>query len=283
MLKAITVAKDEEKLIGKCIKRVLRQTYPVYSHTIIDDFSSDKTTEIVQELNDGRIHLFRAKDFGFAIQSRQLGKRIHSLQQLAIDLLGDWHYLLVVDADTKIPTNYCETIRNAMENDKKLVLAGAKYLKTPTKLEASGDTHVRGSNYIVKRSFYDWFRKRGFDYKNQFGEVLLERYAKALGYKVKAFPITVVQGRETTIQGQGLVGGINEYMISTPLLLVIMNFLRNPSLNDLLVLCGWLWAKIFCVKKYFSKMEDRRIASWYIKRWLRHGSNALPDHQRTYQ
>jgi len=270
MLKAITVARNEEELIGKCIRQVLKQTYHVDSYLIIDDFSSDRTAEIVQELNDGRIRLFRAGDLEFDIQQGPRGIRIHSLQQLAIDLLGNWDYLLVVDADTTIPTDYCETIISAMEKDKQLVMAGAKHLRTPTRSEVSSDTHVRGSNYIVKLSLYDLFRKRGFNYRNLYGEILLERYAKALGYKVKTFPsLTAIQGRETTARIQGLEGGIHEYTISTPLLLMVIDFLRDRSSDDLLLLCGWLYARMHRFKKYFPKTEDKRIAVWYIKRWLR--------------
>jgi len=273
MLKAITVAKDEEKLVGKCMRGVLSQTYQVDSYVIIDDFSSDKTLGIIEQLNDGRVKLFRAEHSKFRIQDEGRGKRIHSLQQLALDLSGNWDYLLVVDADTTIPIDYCKTIINAMEKDGKLVMAGAKYLRTPTKSEVSSDTHVRGSNYIVRRSLYDLFRKRGFDYNNPYGEVLLERYAKALGCEVMAFPtLTAVQGRETTTQSQDLVGGIHEYVISTPLLLMIINFLRNRSSNDLMLLCGWLWAKTHHVRRYFSKIEDKNIAAWYTKRWLRGAS-----------
>jgi len=269
MLKAITVAKNEERLIGKCVKRVLKQTHAVHSYIIIDDYSSDKTIDIVRDLNDGRIRLFRAEDLGFNIQTREPGKRIHSLQQLAMDLAGYWDYLLVVDADTEIPTGYCETIIDAMEKDRKLVLAGAKYLKTPNRFEASVDNHVRGSNNIIRRSFYNLFRKRGFDYNNPYGEIVLERYAKALRYEVRAFPsLIAVQGRETKAQNQGFIGGIHEYVLSTPLLLMFMNFLRNPSSNDLLMICGWLWAKTHRIRKYFSRIEDRSLAAWYIRRWL---------------
>jgi len=137
----------------------------------------------------------------------------------------------------------------------------------------SSDTHVRGSNYIVMRTLYDLFRKRGFDYKNLYGEILLERYAKALGYKVKTFPsLTAVQGRETTARIHGLAGGIHEYTISTPLLLLAINLLRNRSSDDLLLLCGWLWARTLHVEKYFSEKEDKSIKNWYVKRWL--GSKA---------
>jgi glycosyltransferase involved in cell wall biosynthesis len=269
MLKAITVARNEERLIGKCITRVLKQTYPVHSYIVIDDHSSDKTIDIVRDHNDGRIRLFKAEDLGFNIQTREPGRRIHSLQQLAMDLAGHWDYLLVVDADTEIPTNCCETIIDAMKRNRKLVLAGAKYLKTPNKFEVSADSHVRGSNNIIRRSFYNQFRKRGFDYNNPYGEIVLERYAKALGYEVKAFPsLIAVQGRETKAQVQGFIGGIYEYILSTPLPLMFMNFLRKRSSNDLLMICGWLWAKTHRVKRYFSEIENKSITAWYMRRWL---------------
>jgi glycosyltransferase involved in cell wall biosynthesis len=273
MLKAITVAKNEEKLIGKCIRGVLSQTYQVDSHLVIDDFSTDRTPEITERLNDGRVRLFRAEFPAPQTQTKWRGERIHSLQQLALDMSGNWDYVLVVDADTTIPKDYCRTIIGAMEKDRKLVMAGARYLRTPTKLEVSSSAHVRGSNYIAKRSLYDLFRKRGFNYNNPYGEVLLERYAKALGCEVTAFPtLTAVQGRETTIQGRDLAGGIHEFVISTPLLLMIVNLLRNRSSNDLMLLYGWLWARTHGVRKYFSQIENKNIAAWYMRRWLRGSS-----------
>ncbi len=270
MLKAITVARNEEKLIGKCIKGVLTQTYQVNSYLVLDDFSSDRTPEIVEQLNDGRIKLSRVEFTNFPTQTGLRGRRIHSLQQLAFDMSSNWDYMLVVDADTAIQTDYCSTIMGAMEKDRGLVMAGARYLRTPTKLEVSSGNHVRGSNYIVKRSLYDLFRKRGFDYSNPYGEVLLERYAKALGCEVTAFStLTAVQGRETTKQSRGLIEGIHEYVISTPLLVMILNLLRNRSSDDLRLLSGWVWARTHGVKRYFSNTESKNITSWYIRRWLR--------------
>lgn len=75
MLKALTVAKNEEKLIGQCVKRVLAQTHSVHSYVIIDDHSSDKTIDIVRELDDGRIRLFRAEDLGIDARGEQRGER----------------------------------------------------------------------------------------------------------------------------------------------------------------------------------------------------------------
>ncbi len=270
MLKAITVARNEEKLIGKCIKGVLSQTHQVDSYLVLDDFSSDRTPEIVERLNDGRVKLSRVNSPNFPIQTGLRGRRIHSLQQLAFDMSGNWDYMLVVDADTVIPTDYCNTIISVMEKDRRLVMAGARYLRTPTKLEISSGNHVRGSNYIVKRNLYDLFRKRGFDYCNPYGEVLLERYAKALGCEVTAFrTLAAVQGRETTVQAPNLVDGIHEYVISTPLLVMVLNFLRNRSSDDLMLLCGWLWARTHGTKRYFSNTESKNITTWYMRRWLR--------------
>lgn len=50
---------NSQKFIGDSIKSVLDQTYPYWELLIVDDCSTDKTMEIIQQYNDKRIRLFK--------------------------------------------------------------------------------------------------------------------------------------------------------------------------------------------------------------------------------
>lgn len=286
MLKAITVARNEEKLIGKCIKGVLSQTYQVNSYLIIDDFSSDSTPEIIERLNDGRVKLFRAEFLNSqALITRALNlegdqmsqeiwnernrMRVKALVKMALDFSGDWDYMLYIDADTFIPPHYCEVIIKEMKENPRLVLGGAKYLKTPNEVQASPDSHVRGTGYIMKRNIYDLFHAAGYDFLNPFGEVALERFAKANGYEVKSLPELFVQHDRSVHSSASFPQGVNEYLISTPLLALAINFLKKPSRRNILVFFGWMWAWKHGMKRYFNDLEHKRLMVWSMKQWLR--------------
>ena len=57
----IIPARNEEKLIGKCLSSLLNQKHSNYEIIVIDDDSSDKTVEIIQSLtNTGKIRIIKA-------------------------------------------------------------------------------------------------------------------------------------------------------------------------------------------------------------------------------
>lgn len=55
---------NHEAYIGQCIESVIAQTYPHWEQIIIDDGSSDRTTDIVASYSDSRISLIRQKHQG---------------------------------------------------------------------------------------------------------------------------------------------------------------------------------------------------------------------------
>src|SRR5689334_1838873 len=46
----ILPARNEEKYIGKCLQTLLRQDYPSYEIVVINDSSTDRTVEIINQL-----------------------------------------------------------------------------------------------------------------------------------------------------------------------------------------------------------------------------------------
>jgi len=88
-------ARNEEENIGDCVSTLLSQDYPDFQVIVLDDDSTDRTWEILQQLagNDTRLKLLKGKP----LPQDWLGKHwaCHQLAQAA-----DGELLLFVDADT---------------------------------------------------------------------------------------------------------------------------------------------------------------------------------------
>ncbi|MDD5311592.1 MAG: glycosyltransferase [Dehalococcoidia bacterium] len=88
-------ARNEEDNIGKCVSSLLAQDYPDFQVMVLDDNSTDRTWEILQELSlkDRRLTILKGKP----LPDDWLGKH-WACHQLA--LASDGELLLFVDADT---------------------------------------------------------------------------------------------------------------------------------------------------------------------------------------
>ena len=59
----IVPARNEESRIGDCLRSLLRQDYPKLEILVVDDCSTDRTAEVVQEIGgrDERVRLIRGR------------------------------------------------------------------------------------------------------------------------------------------------------------------------------------------------------------------------------
>ena len=64
------------KYIGRAIKSVLSQTYKEFELIIIDNYSQDKTQQIVESFKDPRIIYQKFSNAGIISNSRNLGLKI---------------------------------------------------------------------------------------------------------------------------------------------------------------------------------------------------------------
>lgn len=88
-------ARNEARVIERCVTAALHQTYPTYDVTVVDDGSTDETAAIVQRLAaaDPRLRLLT----GRPLPDGWVGK-CNVCQQLGASANGTW--LLFLDADT---------------------------------------------------------------------------------------------------------------------------------------------------------------------------------------
>lgn len=262
-LVAVTPAKNEEKFIAKCVSSVSNQTFPVTLHLVVDDWSDDRTRQIVESYGD-KIMVIPS--------NLEKGEKVHGIRPHLVTEIGmrkvtrlvpNWKYCLLIDADVWIPPNYCGTLIKEMEKNPKLVMAGAKYLKTPSKLEVAPGTHVRSSNHIIRRDFYD---RSKIGYKSLQGEIMLERISLILGYQTRTFPLTAFEGRPTgiTVKDQ-VLRGVYDYRLGYPILPSLFR-LRKLEKEYYLALFGWIYAKLHHEVRYFTKKEIKILYRIYLDR-----------------
>lgn len=64
LISVITICRNSEKTIRRCIESVLTQTYPHFEYIIQDGVSTDRTLNIISEYDDPRIKLVSEPDSG---------------------------------------------------------------------------------------------------------------------------------------------------------------------------------------------------------------------------
>ncbi|HUI88314.1 MAG TPA: glycosyltransferase family 2 protein [Anaerolineales bacterium] len=93
MISVCIPARNEERHIQACVEAVLKQTYPNFEVIVLDDRSTDSTSEILRSIRNDRLEIISGAD----LPSGWAGKP-HALYQASNRARGDW--LCFIDADT---------------------------------------------------------------------------------------------------------------------------------------------------------------------------------------
>lgn len=59
LVSVITLTRNRDQLLGRCIRSILSQSYQNIEHIIVDGASTDNTTELVASFNDTRLKYYR--------------------------------------------------------------------------------------------------------------------------------------------------------------------------------------------------------------------------------
>ena len=120
----IIAAKNEEQNLSRLIPLLLEQDYPDFEIIVINDYSTDRTNEVIMSFKNHRLRLIQA-------DQNKPGKK-HALDQ-AIKL-SNYQYLLFTDADCVPSSRHWikSMVSQALQSDKKIVLGFSPVVKTNT-------------------------------------------------------------------------------------------------------------------------------------------------------
>ena len=113
----IVPARNEEAVIEKCLSSLIQLNYPhsLYEIIVVDDFSSDRTAEIVSQKG---VKLIKMKEV--------IQEKINSYKKKAVDTgirsaSGD--YIVVTDADCVAPSQWLRTLAWVIEKGNPVLIA----------------------------------------------------------------------------------------------------------------------------------------------------------------
>ncbi len=118
LISIIMAAFNAEKTIDHAIQSVLKQTYEDWELIVIDDCSSDNTSDIISAIGDPRIHLLRNDTNTGVSKAREKG--MHAAK-------GEW--IAVLDSDDAwVPEKLEKQINLAKSCNAELIFTGSSFM-----------------------------------------------------------------------------------------------------------------------------------------------------------
>ena len=184
----ITPVRDEEKYVAATIESVAGQTIQPAEWVIVNDGSTDKTGQIIDQYASRFpwLHAVHRSNRGF----RKSGGGVVEAVYEGIDALqsDDWDFIVKLDGDLTFAPDYFEKCFEHFSAQPRLGIGGGEiYHEVDGKLcvEANPKFHVRGATKIYRRACWQaiggLLTAPGWD-------TIDEVKANMLGWNTRAFP-----------------------------------------------------------------------------------------------
>ena len=194
----VTPVRDEEKYIAKTIESVVRQTIRPAEWIVVDDGSRDRTREIAEEY---------AKQYSWitVLHKQDRGRRLPGTGVVQAFYSGyeclksrDWEFIVKLDGDVGLDTDYFEKCFERFEQDPKLGIGGGMMYRIKDgalEIEDHPVFHVRGPIKLYRSAC--WSAIEGL-MEAPGWDTVDELKANMLGWRTCSFPdIKVIHYRPT--------------------------------------------------------------------------------------
>jgi glycosyltransferase involved in cell wall biosynthesis len=261
----ITPARNEEAFIEKTLASMLAQTMSPERWVIVDDGSTDKMAEIVE--NYARrcpwIEIVRRPqrlDRSFAAKVHAFNVGLERTWALKFDVIGN------LDGDLSFDAEYLEFLMRKFAEDPKLGVAGTPFLENgydSAKDSFEGENHVAGGCQLFRR---ECFQEIGGYVPNHAGGIdwIAVTTARMRGWKTRSFPEKRFQHyrplgtAERNVLGSLFSYGEKDYYLGgSPvwqLFRVAYRMVKPPVVTGgLALLSGYCWAALRRIKRPVSR------------------------------
>ena len=262
----ITPARNEERFIGKTLDSMVAQTLLPERWIIVDDASTDRTAEIVQEYVRCYpwIELIRRgqnveRSFGAKVDAFNVG--LERVLSLPFEVIGN------LDADLSFDSDYLQFLMSKFSDDLRLGVAGTPFTEDggydTARDSFEGENHVAGGCQLFRRQCFD---DVGGYTPNPAGGIdwIAVTTARMKGWKTRSFPEkrfhhyrTLGTAGRSSMSASFSYGEKDYYLGGSPvwqLFRVAYRMTKQPVLIDgLALLSGYCWATLRRVKRPISR------------------------------
>ena len=151
-------AHNEEDFIAVTLNAIVNQTVLPHEVVVVNDHSTDKTQEIVEEFCT-KYSFIKLRNI-LSKSEHQPGSKVIQAFLKGYEIIEpDYDIIVKLDADLDIPSNYFETILKHFNQDESIAMAGGFAY-----IEKNGDwiiesltdkDHIRGAFKAYRKSCYD--------------------------------------------------------------------------------------------------------------------------------
>ena len=182
----IMPVRNEESLIQETLENLLQQELLPYRIIVINDGSTDKTSEILKKFSNIEVVNKETKSDSY------LKKEIANTLNSGLELLqndNDCDFIIKLDADHVLPKNYLLTIVSRMQSNPKIVACSGV-------IEGEYSISPRHSGRVVR---YDFWKSLGLKYPVNYAyEDYLLLKAKSSGFEIKNFEDIITTTKRKT-------------------------------------------------------------------------------------
>jgi len=261
-------ARNEEKYIASCLASVYFQTHVPEMVVVVDDGSQDETVSRAQEFHERMpITILHKEDRGFSAVGTNL---MAGTYNLGLDYLAgfEWDFLLILGADTSIPSHYVEKLFMVMTPQ--LGVVSGRY-------PGINENYAAATGRFIRREI---IKELGGQLPNTHAwESSVPHCAQYMGYEKRSFPIPIYNLRPPEQRRRSHIGlgkATKELGYYWPNVIhkALLNFKKGKLIKGIEIIYGYFshkpqnplpdWAQHINEKqKKVFKQKIRRIIHWY--------------------
>jgi biofilm PGA synthesis N-glycosyltransferase PgaC len=271
----ITPARDEAQHIAETITSVVYQTARPVEWVIVDDGSTDGTGEIIDRFAAQHSWITALHRPNRGVRENNIGAIEAFFDGYRALKLADWEFLVNLDGDLSLGTDYFERCFAEFRKDPELGIGGGLLYHLESgvvRTETCPLFHVRGATKIYRRACWDAI---GGLRMGPGWDTIDEIKANMLGWRTRNFPNVKAQHLRPTGAADGawrdaVKNGQAEYFSGYHPLFMLVKCLKRVIQRPYIIgaaglFCGFASAYL----KQSPKVEDRALIDYVRKQQVR--------------